>query len=40
MDRRDGEPQRLKALVQGEEWAPMGTSSTPTAADAELATSV
>lgn len=26
MDRRDGEPERLKALVEGHEWAPMGTS--------------
>jgi integrase len=26
MDRRDGEPQRLKALVEGADWAPMGTS--------------
>jgi integrase len=27
MDRRDGEPQRLRALVNGEEWAPAGTST-------------
>jgi integrase len=26
MDRRDGESERLKALVNGEDWAPMGTS--------------
>lgn len=26
MDRRDGEPERLKALVQGLEWEPVGTS--------------
>jgi len=26
MDRRDGEPERLKALVEGREWAPRGTS--------------
>jgi hypothetical protein len=26
MDRRDGEPERLKALVEGREWAPLGTS--------------
>lgn len=26
MDRRDGEPARLKALVEGREWAPLGTS--------------
>jgi hypothetical protein len=25
MDRRDGEPERLKALVEGLEWAPAGT---------------
>jgi integrase len=27
MDRRDGEPERLRALVNGEEWAPTGTST-------------
>jgi integrase len=27
MDRRDGEPERLKALVEGAEWAPSGTST-------------
>jgi integrase len=26
MDRRDGEPERLKALVEGREWAAMGSS--------------
>ncbi len=26
MDRRDGESERLQALVNGEEWAPMGTN--------------
>ncbi|HTU78346.1 MAG TPA: site-specific integrase [Solirubrobacteraceae bacterium] len=26
MDRRDGEPERLRALVEGREWAPLGTS--------------
>jgi integrase len=26
MDRRDGEPERLKALVEGVQWAPLGTS--------------
>jgi integrase len=28
MDRRDGEPERLKALVEGGEWAAMGSSGT------------
>jgi integrase len=27
MDRRDGEPERLKALVEGREWAAMGSSN-------------
>jgi hypothetical protein len=27
MDRRDGKPERLKALVQGEEFVPMGTEA-------------
>jgi integrase len=27
MDRRDGEPERLRALVEGSEWAPSGTSA-------------
>jgi hypothetical protein len=26
MDRRDGEPDRLQALVEGPDWAPTGTS--------------
>jgi integrase len=30
MDRRDGEPERLKALVMGREWAAMGSSSAET----------
>ena len=29
MDRRDGEPERLKALVKGDDWARLGTE-TPT----------
>jgi integrase len=33
MDRRDGEPERLRALVQGEDWAPMGTSDVQAVAD-------
>jgi integrase len=28
MDRRDGEPERLRALVNGSDWAPTGTSAT------------
>jgi hypothetical protein len=27
MDRRDGEPERLKAFVKGQDWAPVGTRS-------------
>ena len=27
MDRRNGEPERLKAPVEGAQWAPMGTSA-------------
>ncbi len=27
MDRRDGEPERLKALIEGREWAAMGSST-------------
>jgi integrase len=27
MDRRDGEPERLKALVEGREWAAMGSGA-------------
>jgi integrase len=34
MDRRDGEPKRLEALVKGQDWAPMGTS--PAAPVSEL----
>jgi len=26
MDRRDGEPERLKALVKGNDWAPFGSA--------------
>jgi integrase len=36
MDRRDGEPEQLRALVEGRDWAPTGTESaetTPTAAE-------
>jgi hypothetical protein len=33
MDRRDGEPERLKALVEGREWAPMGTRPAKRAPD-------
>lgn len=29
MARRDGEPERLKALVEGSEWAPTGSSDSP-----------
>ena len=36
MDRRDGEPERLKALVKGEEWAPTGTSGATEVLDAEV----
>jgi hypothetical protein len=28
MNRRDGEPERLKALVEGREWAALGSSPT------------
>ena len=31
MDRRDGEPERLRALVEGREWAPSGTETVETA---------
>jgi hypothetical protein len=27
MDRREGEPERLRALVNGDEWHPIGTRS-------------
>ena len=37
MDRRDGEPQRLRALVNGDQWAPMGTSESRTVQGAEVA---
>lgn len=30
MDRRDGEPERLKALVEGREWAALGSSTAST----------
>jgi integrase len=30
MDRRDGEPERLRALVEGAEWAPSGTNASET----------
>jgi integrase len=30
MDRRDGEPERLRALVEGRDWAPTGTSGVET----------
>jgi hypothetical protein len=33
MDRRDGEPERLKALVEGLDWAPLGTTAHPSAVD-------
>ncbi len=36
MDRRDGEPERLKALVEGAEWAPTGTSEANTASGLEV----
>jgi integrase len=35
MDRRDGELERLKALVEGREWTAMDSSVTKTAADAK-----
>jgi integrase len=34
MDRRDGEPERLRALVEGRDWAPTGTSGVETTAAA------
>ena len=37
MDRRDGEPERLKALVNGEEWALAGTKAAGAVLDAEPA---
>ena len=30
MDRRDGEPERLRALVEGADWASAGTSAPET----------
>ena len=36
MDRRDGEPDRLKALVEGHEVAPTGTSAVQTVQGAEV----
>jgi integrase len=38
MDRRDGEPERLKALVEGRELAPIGTSETARVAAEEPTT--
>lgn len=37
MDRRDGEPERLKAPVQGLDWAPLGTSRIEVRPGGELA---
>ena len=37
MDRRDGEPERLRALVNGEEWAPAGTKASEAGVEAESA---
>jgi hypothetical protein len=34
MDRRDGEPERLRALVNGDEWHPVGTREQPELAPA------
>lgn len=36
MARRDGEPERLKALVQGADWAAMGSSDDKPAEDAAV----
>jgi integrase len=36
MDRRDGEPERLKALVEGTDWAPTGTSEASEATGTEV----
>ncbi len=38
MDRRDGEPERLKALVEGREWAAMGSSDEISASRSPTAT--
>lgn len=35
MDRRDGEPERLRALVDGRDWALTGISAVPVTADAD-----
>jgi integrase len=35
MSRRDGEPERLRALVQGEEWVPTGTEACQTTSTAD-----
>jgi integrase len=37
MDRRDGEPERLRALVNGEDWASAGTKAAGAVLDAEPA---
>jgi hypothetical protein len=36
MDRRDGESERPKALVEGAEWAPSGTSTSNEALGVEI----
>jgi integrase len=36
MDRRDGEPERLKALVEGADWAPAGTSAADQTLEVEV----
>jgi hypothetical protein len=33
MERRDGEPDRLKALVEGREWVTTGSSGTQAASE-------
>jgi integrase len=40
MDRRDGEPERLKALVEGADWAPTGTSTARDTTAREAASTV
>jgi integrase len=37
MDRRDGEPERLKALVEGREWAALGSSGNISASETRTA---
>jgi integrase len=37
MDCRDGEPERLKALINGEDWAPAGTKAAGAVLDVEVA---